>query len=151
MTEVKACDAEEILPKRFHAILKQSEELRTIYEEAMERGTDTLVDMLTDPEALMDLCQNDVNLVKVLSNNLMWVASRRVRRKYGDKVEIDHTLTVTADKAITAALDAGLERARGIRRDSEDAAILDEPNLLLGKSDLDEAELDIDVAELLKE
>jgi len=61
------------------------------------------VDMMTDRlEHIEDEEENPI-MAKVISENIKWLASKRLKQIYGDKVEINHNHTINIQDAMIEA------------------------------------------------
>jgi hypothetical protein len=108
-TVTAACDEANITTAVFNEYIKNDESLNAMYEDAYERGTDSMADALVEIDNHSIYGHTDPKMAKVISDNIKWLLSKRRSKDYGDKIEVSHT--ITADKAITTALNAGRERA----------------------------------------
>ena len=79
-----------------------------MYVEADQRGSDAMADALINIDNHRVHGQSDPKMAKVISDNIKWVLSKRKPKEFGDRVQVDHSVTV--DVAITTALDAARKR-----------------------------------------
>lgn len=107
-TETRACDEVLMSVASFQNYIKKSEELQALYDEAMQRGYDAMAEALLSPDNHRLYGHSDPKMAKVQSDNIKFFLERRYAKRYGQKVEVSHTLT--ADKAITQALAAARQR-----------------------------------------
>lgn len=108
-TETRACDYARVNITTFKQYIKNSEELQALYNEAMQRGYDAMAEALLEPDNHAIYGHSDPKMAKVQSDNIKFFLERRDSKRYGQKVEVNHHLT--ADKAITQALNAARHRA----------------------------------------
>lgn len=109
MTMTKACDTSYIGVATVNKYLADDVLLAEMFEEAVQRGNDALADALLSPDNHALYGRSDPKLAKVMSDNIKWVLSKRDRR-FADRIEHKHTLT--ADNAITAALEMARTRVQ---------------------------------------
>lgn len=64
------------------------------------------VDIMTDRLENIDEYIEDAVMAGVVSKNIQWLASKRLREIYGDKIDINHNVTID----ITAALESARQR-----------------------------------------
>ena len=108
-TKTAACDESNISTSTFDSYLSSNPELEEMYDDAYQRGYDSMADALLEIDNHQRYGQSDPKMAKVMSDNIKWLLSKRVSKVYGDKIEVNHN--ITADKAITQALLAGKQRA----------------------------------------
>lgn len=106
-TLTDACDKSNISVPTFDNYVKGNAELQAMYEEAVHRGNDAMADALINIDNHKVHGQSNPQMAKVVSDNIKWVLGKRDSKRFGDKIEVKHEITM--DKAIVAAL----ERARG--------------------------------------
>lgn len=109
-TKTYACDTADITISAFESHVKQHKDLQELLFEAETRGYDAMADMLVTIDHYGEYAQSDPKMAKVISDNIKWLLEKRKSKQYGQKVEVTHNLT--ADKAITDALNAGRNRAQ---------------------------------------
>ena len=107
-TLTEACDQSNLPISTFHNYLNKDENLHAMYVEADQRGSDAMADALVNIDNHRLHGQSDPKMAKVISDNIKWVLSKRKPKEYGDRVQVDHSVTV--DVAITTALDAARRR-----------------------------------------
>jgi len=107
-TLTEACDQSNLPISTFHNYIKRDENLHAMYVEADQRGSDAMADALVNIDNHRIHGQSDPKMAKVISDNIKWVLSKRKPKEYGDRVQVDHSVTV--DVAITTALDAARRR-----------------------------------------
>lgn len=105
-TVTDACDKSNLHVVTFDNYVKNDPELQTMYEEAVRRGNDAMADALVNIDNHKIHGQSDAKMAKVISDNIKWVLGKRDSKRFGDKIEVKHEITM--DKAIVNAL----ERAR---------------------------------------
>lgn len=133
-TKTAACDLSNIPVATFNSYVGRNEELRVAFEEAEDRGSDAMADALINIDNHKVHGQSDPKMAKVISDNIKWLLSKRRVREYGDRVVVDHSVSV--DVAITTALDAARTRVASAKSgvvidaevvyDDEDAKIMQE-------------------------
>lgn len=107
-TLTEACDQSNLPISTLHNYIKRDENLHAMYVEADQRGSDAMADALVNIDNHRIHGQSDPKMAKVISDNIKWVLSKRKPKEYGDRVQVDHSVTV--DVAITTALDAARRR-----------------------------------------
>lgn len=107
-TLTKACDLSNLPIGTFHRYIKNDSQLNELYVEADQRGGDAMADALIDIDNHKIHGHSDPKMAKVVSDNIKWVLSKRKPKEFGDRVQVDHSVTV--DVAITTALDAARRR-----------------------------------------
>lgn len=122
-TKTAACDESNISVATFEKYINDNQQLRDLYEEADQRGADAMADALLQIGHHAIYGESDPKMAKVISDNIKWLLDKRHRKKYGEKVEIQHN--ITADRAIVDALIAGRNRAAQAQLVYEDADIID--------------------------
>lgn len=116
-TETAACDDLRLSLITFKNHIKNNETLQELYDEALQRGYDAMAQALLRPDNHHLYGHSDAKMAKVQSDNIKWFLERIAAKKYGQKVEVNHT--ITADKAITQALLAARDRTRSALPDME--------------------------------
>lgn len=61
------------------------------------------IDVMTDRLENIQEHESDAIMAGVISRNIQWLASKRFRRIYGDKVDVNHNVNVNIRAAIEAA------------------------------------------------
>jgi len=107
-TVTEACDQSNIAIAVFERFTKENDELRDMYVEAERRSHDAMADALVNIDNHKVHGQSDPKMAKVISDNIKWVLSKRDTQRFGDRVQVDHSVSV--DIAITTALDAARRR-----------------------------------------
>lgn len=107
-TETRACDYAGVSISTFKNYIKGSDELQALYDEAMQRGYDAMAEALLEPDNHLIYGHSDPKMAKVQSDNIKFFLERRDAKRYGQRVEVNHH--ITADKAITQALNAAKQR-----------------------------------------
>jgi len=113
-TLTAACDQSNISVVTFDAYVKREPQLQAMYEEAVQRGNDAMADALVNIDNHKIHGQSDPKMAKVISDNIKWVLGKRDSKRFGDKIEVKHEITM--DRAIIGAL----ERARTRTLELED-------------------------------
>jgi hypothetical protein len=112
LTETRACDERQIGIVTFKKYIKNDDNLREQYEEAMQRGFDAIAEALLNPfDTTKTYGESDTQKAALISANMKWFLSKRAARIYGERVEVAHT--ITADRAITQALERARLRNQG--------------------------------------
>lgn len=107
-TLTAACDEAGLPIYTLRNLLKKDTELQELYAEAEQRGYDAMADALVNIDNHKIHGHSDPKMAQVISRNIMWYLSKRNPKMYGERVQVDHSVTV--DIAITAALDAARHR-----------------------------------------
>lgn len=87
---------------RYH--LKNDDELRVLFDEALDIGSDALADLLVD----IDKLHSAPAMAGVISKNIQWVLERRKPDKFGARVQV--SMENNATKTLIGALDAAIAR-----------------------------------------
>jgi terminase small subunit-like protein len=97
--------------RKFNEMIEADTELAKLLDEATERGSDTLADLLLTLDSPDNpYFTTDPKAQKVISDNIKWVLSRRFNKKYGDKVEIK--VEATVEHVIVSQLEGARQRAQ---------------------------------------
>lgn len=124
-TVTEACDQSNLPVSTFHSHLERDDKLREMYGEADQRGGDAMADALVNIDNHRIHGQSDPKMAKIISDNIKWVLSKRRPKDFGDRVVVDHSVTV--DVAITTALDAARRRVPVLEDHSiMDAVVIDD-------------------------
>jgi hypothetical protein len=110
-TPTAACIEASISYPTFIKHIKNVPELQDAYVEAEQMGLDTLADVLLRITTDDTYGETDAKMAKVVSENIKWYLSRKRPTQYGDKLLVEHKITL--DRIITDAIDAGKRRALG--------------------------------------
>ena len=121
-TVSEACDLANISVATFRNYLKRDTALAEMFDEADQRGGDAMADALVNIDNHKIHGQSDPKMAKVISDNIKWVLSKRKPKEFGDRVQVDHSVTV--DIAITTALDAARRRVLPAPVDVIDAEVV---------------------------
>lgn len=108
----RSCDQAGIALATFEAYIARDPELQQLRAEAERRGHDALADALINIDNHRIHGHSDPKMAKVVSDNIKWFLSKKDQKRFGDKVEVSHTLT--ADRAIVDALNAARTRVAQI-------------------------------------
>jgi hypothetical protein len=108
-TKTSACDEADISTAAFDTYVQSQPELHAAFNAAEERGYDTMAELLLELDNHPVYGTRDAKLLKITSDNIKWFLSRRRPQKYGERVIVENK--ITADKAITDALNRGKQRA----------------------------------------
>jgi len=131
-TLTAACDMVRLSIPAFKKYVNDDETLTELYEDALQRGNDALMDALLDVDTHAIYGNTDSKMAKVQSDNIKWVLAKRDPGRFGDKIEIKHE--VSLDRAITDALVMAKQRsvaALPAPSQIEDAVLVDEDAELL--------------------
>lgn len=107
-TLTDACDVSNINVATFDRYVKANAELQTLYEEMVHRGNDAMVDALINIDNHRIHGRSDPKMAKVVSDNIKWVVSKRDSKRFGEKIEVKHEITM--DRAIVDALEHARNR-----------------------------------------
>lgn len=124
-TLTAACDQSNITVQTFDSYIKRDPELKAMYEEAIVRGNDAMVDALINIDNHKIHGQADAKMAKVISDNIKWVVSKRDPKRFGERIEIKHEITM--DAAIINALERARSRTQSLPDHTNDngATIID--------------------------
>lgn len=133
-TLTDACDVSNISVATFDRYVKANPELQTMYEEMVHRGNDAMVDALINIDNHRIHGRSDPKMAKVVSDNIKWVVSKRDSKRFGEKIEVKHEITL--DRAIVDALEQARNRVEYVdyvdvtpalpAPSEDDASIMDE-------------------------
>lgn len=107
-TLTDACDRANISVYVFDKYVKNDAELQAMYEDAVQRGNDAMADALVNIDNHKIHGQSDAKMAKVISDNIKWVLGKRDSKRFGEKIEVKHEITM--DRAIVSALEAARNR-----------------------------------------
>lgn len=107
-TLTDACDRANIAVPLFDRYVKNDAELQAMYEEAVQRGNDAMADALVNIDNHKIHGQSDAKMAKVISDNIKWVLGKRDSKRFGEKIEVKHEITM--DRAIVSALEHARNR-----------------------------------------
>lgn len=116
-TLTDACDRANISVVMFDHHVKNSKELQAMYEEAVQRGNDAMADALVNIDNHKIHGQSDAKMAKVISDNIKWVLGKRDSKRFGEKIEVKHEITM--DRAIVSALEHARNRVPMIEAEYE--------------------------------
>lgn len=108
-TLTDACDLANINVTIFDRYVKQDTELQAMYEEVVQRGNDAMADALVNIDNHKIHGQSNPQMAKIISDNIKWVLSKRDSKRFGERIEVKHELTL--DRAILTALEAAKQRS----------------------------------------
>lgn len=117
-SRTEACDASNITVATFEKYLASDPQVQMMYIEAERRSYDAMADALLsinlpyDPVTAKPNRYADSNpqMAKVISENIKWVLSKRDIKRFGERIEVKHEITM--DRAITGMLDRAKQRAQ---------------------------------------
>lgn len=107
-TLTAACQMERITSVQFKRFVASDVNLQAAFEDAEQRGYDTMADLLLNPFDNLIFGDTDVKKIKIICENIKWYLSRKRPTQYGDKSVVEHQ--ITADRAIIDAMQAGKQR-----------------------------------------
>lgn len=129
-TVTEACDQSNLPISTFEKYVRENEQLKEMYVEAERRSHDAMADALINIDNHRIHGQSDPKMAKVISDNIKWVLSKRDAQRFGERVQVDHSVSV--DIAITTALDAARRRVPQIEQgDVIDAQIVSEDDAIM--------------------
>lgn len=108
-TLTEACTRQSITAAQFRATVKANAELEALYSDALQACHDALAEALITIDRHVIYGQTDAKMAAVISKNIQWYLERVRRELYGQNSTL--TVNVTADRAITEALERGRQRA----------------------------------------
>lgn len=103
-TPSKACKDNGLTLAALKYHLNNDEELKTLFDDALEVGSDALADLLVD----IDTVHSNPAMASLISKNIQWVLERRKPDKFGARVQVSMENNVT--KTLLGALDAAIHR-----------------------------------------
>lgn len=121
-TVTDACDRANISLRVFESYLSRDPDLKAEYDDAIQRSYDAMADALVNIDNHKIHGQSDSKMAKVISDNIKWVLSKRDSKRFGERIEVKHS--VSLDRAITDALNAA--RFRVNPELIEDAQVIEE-------------------------
>lgn len=101
-TLTHCCDAAGISIATFEKAVEADPDLQDMFRDAVRRGHDALTDALINIDNHKVHGQSDARMANVISANIKWVLSKADPRRFADRVEVKHEITM--DKAIVDAL-----------------------------------------------
>ena len=110
-TLTQACDMARISVASFEKHINADDNLRQLFEEAERRGHDALTSALLHIDNHTVYGQSNPQMAKVMSDNIKWYLSKKDPKRFGDRVQVEHS--VTLDRAITDALNSARNRVAG--------------------------------------
>lgn len=132
-TRTRACDQANINIATFENYLKNDPKLQMLAIEAERRGYDAMADALLRPDNHETYGQTNPQMAKVVSDNIKWFLSRKDPKRFGEKIEIKHELTL--DRAITDAMNAARRRVQDRTIEHDDVDMPTPPMLIEGVVD----------------
>lgn len=129
-TLTEACRQANIPVRTFNSYVDNDPELAAMYKEADILSSDAMADALINIDNHVVHGHSDPKMAKVISDNIKWVLSKRRPKEYGDRVQVDHSVTV--DVAITTALDAARRRLPQIeKQEVVDAEVVEDDETIM--------------------
>lgn len=123
-TITAACDDVGISVSSFRFHVNDNPHLARAYTDAEQRGYDAMADALVTVDSNKVFGgERDPRLLKILSDNVKWFLARKRPKEYGDRVQVD--VNITADRAITDALDRARVRSSRPALSANDADVID--------------------------
>ncbi len=101
-TPLEACRAHGMSLASLKYHLRNDDELKALFDDALDVGSDALADMLVN----IDKIHSSPAMAGVISKNIQWVLERRKPDKYGARVQVsmENTATTTLIRALDAAV-----------------------------------------------
>lgn len=121
-TITEACDQANISVKTFEDYTRRDENLQELRLDAERRGHDALSEALIHIDNHRIHGQSDPKMAKVISDNIKWLLGKKDPKRFGDRIEIKHEMTL--DVAITTALEAARQRTTPIIGQSVEDAVM---------------------------
>lgn len=128
-TPTDACDKANIRVITLETYVANDPDLAEMRFEAERRGADAMVDALLNPDNHKTYGRTNPQMAKVMSENIKWRLSKLDPKRFGEKIEVQHNITM--DRAITQALEA----SRGRVRELEHMPSLDLPAIAVDSAD----------------
>jgi len=123
-TLTEACDKANISVLVFKSYVDKDDMLKEMFQDAEQRSYDAFADALINIDNHKIHGQSNPQMAKVISDNIKWVLSKRDPKRFAERVEIKHELTL--DRAITDALNAARKRTAIASNDVIDAEVVDD-------------------------
>lgn len=114
-TLTRACDDAKIGIALFEKTVAGEEDLKDAYDDAVRRGHDALADALINIDNHRIHGHSDARMANVISANIKWFLSKADPRRFADRLEVKHELTM--DRAIVDALSRAKDRTDVIDAD----------------------------------
>ena len=123
-TITEACDQANISVGTFERYTVSDTKLQELRLDAERRGLDALTEALIHIDNHKIHGQSDPKMAKVISDNIKWLVSKKDPKRFGDRIEIKHEITM--DVVITSALEAARIRTDNmLGSEIEDAVVLE--------------------------
>lgn len=107
-TVTSACDTAGLSIAQFEGFIDRDATLQGLRQEAERRGHDALADALINIDNHRIHGQSDPKMAKVISDNIKWFLSKKDTKRFGDKIEVQHSLSL--DRTIVDVLNAARNR-----------------------------------------
>lgn len=104
MAPHQACKEQGTTLAAFKHALSIEPDLKTLFDEALETGSEVLADMLLH----IDREHSDPRFARIISDNIKWLLERRKPDKYGQRVQV--SMENNATKTMMEILDKAIER-----------------------------------------
>lgn len=104
MAPHQACKEQGTTLAAFKHALSIEPDLKTLFDEALETGSEVLADMLLH----IDREHSDPRFARIISDNIKWLLERRKPDKYGQRVQV--SMENSATKTMMDILDKAIER-----------------------------------------
>lgn len=109
LTLTRACDAAGVPIPTFEKYVKADKNLQDLFADAERRGYDAMADaLLRIDDENTEYGRGNPAMAKIQSDNIKWLLSKRDNKRFGEKVEIKHEISL--DRAITDALENARSR-----------------------------------------
>lgn len=104
MAPHQACKDEGTTLAAFKHAMSIEPDLKTLFDEALETGSEVLADMLLH----IDQEHSDPRFARIISDNIKWLLERRKPDKYGQRVQV--SMENNATKTMMEILDKAIDR-----------------------------------------
>lgn len=111
-TLTAACDIANISYSTFRNYIDRDPVLKGAFADAEQRGHDAMAEALMAPDNHALYGHSNPQMAKVQSDNIKWFLSKKRPKEYGERVQVDHSVTI--DVVITGALNRARQRSRAI-------------------------------------
>ena len=85
------------------AVLGAVRDVDVEFDAAIRRAQGFRVEVLVDGLSAVHTVASDAAMAAVMSRNIQWLASKRLREIYGDKVDVNHNVTINIKAAMEDA------------------------------------------------
>lgn len=134
---VEACALMKVNPAALGIARRENPEFDSDIREAQAFRIDVMTDRLENIQEY----ESDAIMAGVISKNIQWLASKRFRRIYGDKVDVNHNVNVNIRAAIEAAQTRTIEyidaKPLGNNTFATDSVTVAQAPAIIGADDID--------------